>query len=70
MNKIKLVKYDYSNMSEEWRDSNPNPFENQVFALLGEVKGMPGHVYLQNIETGVPIILDADSVVELTEDEL
>jgi hypothetical protein len=31
---------------------------------------MPGHVYLQNIETGVPIILDADSVVELTEDEL
>ena len=48
----------------------PNPFENQVFALLGEVKRMPGHVYLQNIETGVPIILDADSIVELTEDEL
>jgi hypothetical protein len=70
MKKIKLVKYDYSNMSETWRDSNQNIFENQVFALLGEVNGMPGHVYLQNIETGAPIILDADSLIELTEDEL
>jgi hypothetical protein len=68
MNEIKLVKY--YDESWQWLAHPSNPFENQVFALLGEVKGMPGHVYLQNIVTGVPIILDADNVVELTEDEL
>jgi len=70
MKKIKLVKYDYKSMPKEWRVDNPNPFEGQVFALIGEVKGMPGHSYLQNIETGVPIILDTDNLIELNEDEL
>jgi hypothetical protein len=70
MKEIKLVKYDYDSFPTEWKENVHNPFEGQVFALLGEVKGMPGHVYLQNIETGAPIILDADSIVELTEDEL
>jgi hypothetical protein len=70
MKEIKLVKYDYDSFPTEWKENVHNPFEGQVFALIGEVKGMPGHSYLQNIETGLPIILDTDNLIELNEDEL
>jgi len=70
MKKIKLVKYDYDSFPIEWKTNNHNPFEGQVFALIGEVDQMPGHSYLQNIETGLPIILDTDNLIELNEDEL
>jgi hypothetical protein len=70
MNKIKLVKYDYESLPENWRRNNPNPFKDQIFALIGEIENMPGHSYLQNIKTGIPIILHTDNLIELNEDEL
>ena len=70
MNKIKLVKYNYESLPALWRKNNNNPFQDQIFAFIGEVEGMPGHSYLQNIKTGIPIILDNDNLIELTEDEL
>lgn len=67
---IKLVKYNYDSFPEEWRKQNPNPFEGVVFACFGEIEGVEGHSYCQNIETGMPTILDTDSLIELTEEEL
>jgi hypothetical protein len=68
--KIKLVKYDYDSFDDNWKKNNPNPFEGAVFACFGEVEGMDGHSYCQNIETGIPAILHTENLIELTEEEL
>ena len=67
---IKLMKYDYDSLPEDWKKKNPNKFEGITFAYLGEVENMNDHVYYQDIKTGKPYILDIDSMKELTEDEL
>lgn len=67
---IKLVKYDYNSLPEEWKKDNPNPFEGFVFACFGEIKGMIGHSYCQDIKTGLPVILHTDNLLELTEEKL
>lgn len=67
---IKLVKYDYDSLPKEWRENNNNPFDGVIFAFLGEVENMKGHGYYQDMLTGVPYILDFDSMADLTESEL
>jgi hypothetical protein len=67
---IKLVKWNYDSFSEGWKKQNPNLFKGCVFACFGEVKGMKGHSYCQDIKTGLPTILDTDNLLELTEEEL
>lgn len=67
---IKLVKYDYNSLPEEWKKDNPNLFEGVVFACFGEIKTMNGHSYCQNIKTGIPVIIHTDNLIELTEEEL
>ena len=61
-----LVKYNYNALPEEWRNNNPNIYEGIVFMNLGEVEGMEGHSYLQNIEDGRPYILDTDNLIEVS----
>jgi hypothetical protein len=67
---IKLVKWNYDSFPEGWKKQNPNLFHGCVFACFGEVKGMKGHSYCQDIKTGLPTILDSDNLLELTEEEL
>ncbi len=66
---IKLVKYDYVSLPEEWVKTNP-PKYYKVFAFLGEVKHMRGHGYYQDIDTGKPYIFEIESMKDLTEDEV
>jgi hypothetical protein len=67
---IKLVKYNYDAFPEKWKKDNPNPFRGVTFALLGSVKNMRGHSYVQDIKTGKGCILDTDNLIELSPDEL
>jgi hypothetical protein len=67
---ITLVKYDYDSMPEKWKEQNKNPYQRQVFALLGEIQGMPGHSYVQDVYTGKSYILHTDNLTPLTEEEL
>jgi len=67
---IALVKYNYDSMPEKWKEQNKNPHQRQVFALLGEIQGMEGHSYVQDIHTGKSYILHTDNLIPLTENEL
>lgn len=67
---LTLVKWNYNSLSEQWRDKNPNPYEDMVFMCFGEVDGMKGHSFLQCMKTGKPFILHTDQLIPLTEDEL
>ncbi len=58
MKKGTLVKYDYESLPEEWRILNPNIFDGITFIYLSKVRKMKGHVYLQDISSGKPYILD------------
>jgi hypothetical protein len=70
MNKITLVKYNYDSLPTEWKKENPNKYEGITFAFLGEVKGLEGHGYYQDVDSGKSYMLHLDSMVELTEEEL
>ena len=59
------MEYNYDSLPEEWKSKNPNKFNNVVFAYLGEVEGMGGHGYFQDIGTGKPYILDIDNMKDL-----
>ena len=67
---IKLMKYDYDSLPEDWKKKNPNKFEGITFACLGGVEKMNGNGYYQDIKSGKPYILDIDNMKELTEEEL
>jgi hypothetical protein len=70
MKKIKLVKYDYDSFPEEWKKENANQFVGFVFAVLGKVNHMPGHMYCQEINSGKPYILHEENLVEVAEEDL
>lgn len=70
MKPLTLAKYNYDSFPEEWKIENDNPYKGVVFMYLGEISNMPGHGYVQNINTGAVFILDIENLVELTEDEL
>ena len=64
-----LVKYNYDSFPEEWKDKNPNTYENFVFCYLGDIPNMPGHSICQDIKTGRPYVFHIEDIIELTEDE-
>ena len=73
--KIRLVKYDIACMPETIEttfhiSSAYALLSNATFACFGEIKGMKGHSYCQDIKTGIPIVLHTDNLIDLTEDEL
>jgi hypothetical protein len=70
LKKIKLVKYDYDSFPEDWKKSHANEFVGFVFAVLGKVDKMPGHVYCQEIKSGKPFILHEESLLALTKEEI
>jgi hypothetical protein len=69
MEPVTLVKYDYDSFPDDWKKSNPNPYEGVVFAYLGKIVNMPGHVYVQDIMTGKSEILHEENLLVLTEEE-
>lgn len=70
--KVRLVKYDIACMPETVSGTYTllSNLQCATFACFGEIKGMKGHSYCQDIKTGIPIVLHTDNLIDLTEDEL
>ena len=70
MNKLKLVRFDFSDLPEKYH--NEYPFsKHQKFVMLGEIDQMDGHCVVADIKTGhVYSCYHTENFVELTEDEI
>jgi hypothetical protein len=67
--KLSLVKYDYDSNPKEWKEKNPNAYEDYVFCYLGDIPNMPGHSYCLDLKTGKGYPFHTEDIKELTEDE-
>ena len=70
MNKLKLVKFDFSELPEKyWKEYPLSVYD--VFVMLGEIEQMPGHCVVCNIKTGQTYsCYHTDNFVELTDEEV
>ena len=70
MDKLKLYKFDTTNLPEKYH--NLYPFTNgEVVAMLGEIEGMDGHCIIASKKTGlIHVGYHTDNFVEISEDEL
>lgn len=62
MKSYRIVEYDYDSLPESWKAENTNMFADMQFILLGNVKGMKGHVFCICADTGKPYIFDKENV--------
>ena len=70
MNKYKLVKFDFSDLPENYHKEYPFS-KYDVFVMLGEVHGMDGHCVIINTKTGqAHVNYHTENFIELTEEEL
>lgn len=70
MNKVKLYKFDTTDIPPEYRDLYP--FTNgEVVVMLGEIEGMDGHCVVASKETGlIHVGYHTDNFTEIPEEEL
>lgn len=63
MRKGTLVRFDYDNLPELTKNLiGENPFKDIIFIYISKIRKMKGHVYLQDISSGKPYILDKDKL--------
>lgn len=67
---LTLVKWDYDSFPKEWKDRNPNKYSGRTFMYFGEINGMPGHSFLQEMKTGKPYVLHTEELIPLEDEEL
>lgn len=68
-NKLKLVKFDFLDLPQEYWKQYPFT-EKDVFVVLGEIEQMPGHGVIANIKTGQIFCgYDLDGFKQLLEEE-
>lgn len=71
MKQYTLVKFDYSDMTDEWKKEYLKVFEpDKIYIYLGEITQMPGHCIVIEMETGKVISgYHTENFIELKEDE-
>lgn len=71
MKQYTLVKFDYSNISDEWKKEYLEVFEpDKVYIYLGEIVQRPGHCIVVEMKTGKIISgYHTENFIELTENE-
>ena len=65
-----LVKYNYEDLPEDWKEKNDNPFSGVHFLFLGEIPNMKGHAACISLTDNKVYIFDIDNIKKATEDEL
>ena len=71
IHKNALVKFDFSDMRDDWKKEYLKTFKpNKVYIFLGEIFQMPGHCIVVEMKTGKVICgYHTENFIELTEDE-
>jgi hypothetical protein len=70
MNKLKLVRFNFDDISVEHHCLYPFS-KAQIFVILGEVEQMPGHCIIADIKTGqIYSCYHTEDFVELNEEEV
>ena len=65
-----LVKYNYEDLPEDWKEKNANPFSGVRFIFIGETQNMKGHASCISLSDNKIYIFDIDNIKKATEDEL
>jgi hypothetical protein len=70
MNKLKLVRFDFSDLPKKYHSEYPFS-KHQTFVMLGEIDQMDGHCVVADIKTGqIYSCYHTENFVELSEDEV
>jgi len=65
-----LVKYNYEDLPEDWKEKNSNPFEGVLFLFIGETPNIKDHASCISLTDNKVYIFDIDNIKKAMEEEL